>query len=55
VWRSWPRRRPPRFVAFDLLAAGGRRDIKALPQEQRRIRLEQLLQKGASRPCISRR
>jgi ATP-dependent DNA ligase len=36
---------PASFVAFDLLAAGGR-DIRALPQEQRRVRLEQLLMKA---------
>jgi ATP-dependent DNA ligase len=36
---------PASFVAFDLLAAGGR-DIRALPQEQRRARLEQLLMKA---------
>ena len=36
---------PASFVAFDLLAAGGR-DIRALPQEQRRVRLEQLLAKA---------
>jgi ATP-dependent DNA ligase len=33
---------PSSFVAFDLLAAGGR-DLRALPFEQRRARLEQLL------------
>ena len=36
---------PASFVAFDLLAAGGK-DTKALPQAQRRARLEQLLMKA---------
>ena len=42
AWRGWPRRRRPRFVAFDLLAAGGRSTMD-LPQSERRVRLERLL------------
>jgi ATP-dependent DNA ligase len=37
---------PARFVAFDLLGAGGRSTM-ALPQGERRVRLERLLSKAA--------
>jgi ATP-dependent DNA ligase len=40
---------PARFVAFDLLAAGGRSTM-ALPQAERRTRLERLL--GSARPPL---
>ncbi|AEG91768.1 ATP-dependent DNA ligase [Ramlibacter tataouinensis] len=40
---------PAGFVAFDLLAAGGK-DITALPQQERRTRLERLL--GQARPPL---
>jgi ATP-dependent DNA ligase len=40
---------PARFVAFDLLAAGGKSTM-ALPQGERRIRLERLL--GSARPPL---
>jgi ATP-dependent DNA ligase len=40
---------PASFVAFDLLAAGGR-DVRALPQEERRRRLEELV--GEARPPL---
>lgn len=40
---------PAAFVAFDLLAAGGRR-ILELPQRERRVRLERLL--GHARPPL---
>ena len=40
---------PARFVAFDLLSAGGRSTME-LPQEERRTRLERLL--GSARPPL---
>ena len=43
------RETPARFVAFDLLGAGGRSTM-ALPQEERRQRLESLL--GSARPPL---
>lgn len=43
------RQTPARFVAFDLLAAGGRSTM-ALPQSERRVRLERLL--GSARPPL---
>ena len=46
---SWPRKRRRRFVAFDLLAAGGK-STDGLPQAERRVRLERLLG-SRSRRC----
>src|SRR6267142_3108593 len=40
---------PSRFVAFDLLAAGGK-DLRDVPQGERRARLEKLL--GAVKPPV---
>lgn len=40
---------PAAFVAFDLLAAGGK-PVMALPQQERRVRLERLL--GQARPPL---
>jgi ATP-dependent DNA ligase len=40
---------PARFVAFDLLAAGGKSTM-ALPQSERRVRLERLL--GSAKPPL---
>src|SRR3954464_11857225 len=40
---------PASFVAFDLLAAGGK-SIQPLPQSERRVRLERLL--GSAKPPI---
>ena len=43
------REAPASFVAFDLLAVGGR-DIRSLPQHERRVELESLL--GEARPPL---